>query len=223
MIEKPVISAAEAAKMVGEGAVVHVGGFLACGSPLGILAALADLGTRNLTLVCNDTAVLDERNGRITGVAPLVRNRQFRKMIVSHIGTNPESQRQMNAGETEVVLGPQGTLAERVRAAGCGLGGVLTATGLGTEVQEGKQVVQVRGRTFLVEEALPGDVALIKAKKADKAGNLVYSKTARNFNPLMAMACALVIAEVEEIVEIGEIDPDQVHTPSILVDYLVKA
>ncbi|NLJ47226.1 MAG: CoA transferase subunit A [Treponema sp.] len=223
MIEKPVISAAEAAKMVGEGAVVHVGGFLACGSPLGILAALADLGTRNLTLVCNDTAVLDERNGRITGVAPLVRNRQFRKMIVSHIGTNPESQRQMNAGETEVVLVPQGTLAERVRAAGCGLGGVLTATGLGTEVQEGKQVVQVRGRTFLVEEALPGDVALIKAKKADKAGNLVYSKTARNFNPLMAMACALVIAEVEEIVEIGEIDPDQVHTPSILVDYLVKA
>lgn len=223
MIEKPVISAAEAAKMVGEGAVVHVGGFLACGSPLGILAALADLGTRNLTLVCNDTAVLDERNGRITGVAPLVKNRQFRKMIVSHIGTNPESQRQMNAGETEVVLVPQGTLAERVRAAGCGLGGVLTATGLGTEVQEGKQVVQVRGRTFLVEEALPGDVALIKAKKADKAGNLVYSKTARNFNPLMAMACALVIAEVEEIVEIGEIDPDQVHTPSILVDYLVKA
>lgn len=223
MIEKPVISAAEAAKMVGEGAVVHVGGFLACGSPLGILAALADLGTRNLTLVCNDTAVLDERNGRITGVAPLVRNRQFRKMIVSHIGTNPESQRQMNAGETEVILVPQGTLAERVRAAGCGLGGVLTATGLGTEVQEGKQVVQVRGRTFLVEEALPGDVALIKAKKADKAGNLVYSKTARNFNPLMAMACALVIAEVEEIVEIGEIDPDQVHTPSILVDYLVKA
>lgn len=223
MIEKPVISAAEAAKMVGEGAVVHVGGFLACGSPLGILAALADLGTRNLTLVCNDTAVLDERNGRITGVAPLVKNRQFRKMIVSHIGTNPESQRQMNAGETEVVLVPQGTLAERVRAAGCGLGGVLTATGIGTEVQEGKQVVQVRGRTFLVEEALPGDVALIKAKKADKAGNLVYSKTARNFNPLMAMACALVIAEVEEIVEIGEIDPDQVHTPSILVDYLVKA
>lgn len=223
MIEKPVISAAEAAKMVGEGAVVHVGGFLACGSPLGILAALADLGTRNLTLVCNDTAVLDEKNGRVTGVAPLVKNRQFRKMVVSHIGTNPESQRQMNAGETEVVLVPQGTLAERVRAAGCGLGGVLTATGLGTEVQEGKQVVQVRGRTFLVEEALPGDVALIKAKKADKAGNLVYSKTARNFNPLMAMACALVIAEVEEIVEIGEIDPDQVHTPSILVDYLVKA
>ncbi len=223
MIEKPVISAARAAKMVGEGAVVHVGGFLACGSPRGVLAALAELGTRNLTLVCNDTAVLDEKNGRVTGVAPLVKNRQFRKMIVSHIGTNPESQRQMNAGETEVVLVPQGTLAERVRAAGCGLGGILTATGLGTEVQEGKQVVEVQGRKFLVEEALPGDVALIKARKADKAGNLVYSKTARNFNPLMAMACKTVIAEVEEIVEIGEIDPDQIHTPSILVDYLVKA
>jgi len=223
VIEKPVISAAEAAKMVSEGAVVHVGGFLACGSPLGILAALASLGTKNLTLVCNDTAVLDEKNGRVTGVAPLVKNRQFRKMIISHIGTNPESQRQMNAGETEVVLVPQGTLAERVRAAGCGLGGILTGTGLGTEVQDGKQVVEVQGRKFLIEEALPGDVALIKAKKADKAGNLVYSKTARNFNPLMAMACRTVIAEVEEIVEIGEIDPDQIHTPSILVDYLVKA
>ncbi len=223
MIEKPVISAAEAAKMVNDGDVVHVGGFLACGSPLGILAALAARGTKNLTLVCNDTAVLDEKNGRVTGVAPLVKNRQFRKMIISHIGTNPESQRQMNAGETEVVLVPQGTLAERVRAAGCGLGGILTATGLGTEVQEGKQVVEVQGRTFLVEEALPGDVALIKARKADKAGNLVYSKTARNFNPLMAMACKTVIVEAEEIVEIGEIDPDQVHTPSILVDYLVKA
>ncbi len=223
MIEKPVISAAEAAKMVNEGDVVHVGGFLACGSPLGILAALAARGTKNLTLVCNDTAVLDEKNGRVTGVAPLVKNRQFRKMIISHIGTNPESQRQMNAGETEVVLVPQGTLAERVRAAGCGLGGILTATGLGTEVQEGKQVVEVQGRTFLVEESLPGDVALIKARKADKAGNLVYSKTARNFNPLMAMACKTVIVEAEEIVEIGEIDPDQVHTPSILVDYLVKA
>jgi len=223
VIEKPVINAAEAAKMVNEGDVVHVGGFLACGSPLGILAALAARGTKNLTLVCNDTAVLDEKNGRVTGVAPLVKNRQFRKMIISHIGTNPESQRQMNAGETEVVLVPQGTLAERVRAAGCGLGGILTATGLGTEVQEGKQVVQVQGRTFLVEEALPGDVALIKARKADKAGNLVYSKTARNFNPLMAMACKTVIVEAEEIVNIGEIDPDQVHTPSILVDYLVKA
>ncbi|HRY79876.1 MAG TPA: CoA transferase subunit A [Spirochaetia bacterium] len=222
-MEKPVINAAEAAKMVNEGDVVHVGGFLACGSPLGILAALAARGTKNLTLVCNDTAVLDEKNGRVTGVAPLVKNRQFRKMIISHIGTNPESQRQMNAGETEVVLVPQGTLAERVRAAGCGLGGILTATGLGTEVQEGKQVVEVQGRTFLVEEALPGDVALIKARKADKAGNLVYSKTARNFNPLMAMACKTVIVEAEEIVNIGEIDPDQVHTPSILVDYLVKA
>lgn len=223
MIEKPVISSAEAAKMVGEGAIVHVGGFLACGSPLGVLTALAELGTRNLTLISNDTAVLDEKNGRVTGVAPLVKNRQFRKMIISHIGTNPESQRQMNAGETEVVLVPQGTLAERIRAAGCGLGGILTATGLGTEVQEGKQIIEVRGRQFLVEEALPGDIALIKAKRADKAGNLVYSKTARNFNPLMAMACKTVIAEVEEIVEIGGIDPDQVHTPSIFVDYLVRA
>ena len=118
---------------------------------------------------------------------------------------------------------PQGTLAERVRAAGNGLGGVLTPTGVGTEVEEGKQKITLGGKDFLLEVALPGDVALIKARKADKAGNLVYSKTARNFNPLMATACTVVIAEVEEIVEIGAIDPDQVHTPSIFVDYLVKA
>lgn len=223
MIEKPVISAAEAAAMVKSGNVVHVGGFLGCGSPDAVLKALAKTGVGNLTLVCNDTAFFDEKNGRITGVAPLVKNKAFSKIIVSHIGTNPETQRQMNAGETEVVLVPQGTLAERVRSAGNGLGGVLTPTGVGTEVEEGKQKITLGGKDYLLEVALPGDVALIKAKKGDKAGNLVYSKTARNFNPLMATACTVVIAEVEEIVEIGAIDPDQVHTPSIFVDYLVKA
>jgi acetate CoA/acetoacetate CoA-transferase alpha subunit len=129
----------------------------------------------------------------------------------------------MNAGELEVVLVPQGTLAERVRAAGAGLGGILTPTGVGTEVEQGKQKILVGDKAYLLEEALPGDVALLKAKKADKAGNLVYSKTARNFNPLMATACKLVIVEVEELVEIGDIDPDQVHTPSIFVDYIVVA
>ncbi|HOX33040.1 MAG TPA: CoA transferase subunit A [Spirochaetales bacterium] len=223
MIQKPVIAAAEAAKLVKDGMTVHVGGFLGCGSPDGVLAALAAQGTKDLTLVCNDTAVLDQKSGRVTGVAPLVAKKQFKRMIVSHIGTNPETQRQMNAGESLVELVPQGTLAERVRAAGSGLGGFLTPTGVGTEVEEGKQKLTVGDRVYLLELPLAGDVALLKAKKADKAGNLVYAKTARNFNPLMATACTTVIAEVEEIVEIGQIDPDQVHTPSIFVDYLVKA
>lgn len=223
MVSKPVISAAQAAAMVRPGQVVQVGGFLGCGSPDAILAALASAGVGKLTLVCNDTALLDEKGGRITGVAPLIKAKAFSKVIVSHIGTNPETQRQMNAGETEVELVPQGTLAERVRAAGAGLGGILTPTGVGTEVEKGKQKLLVGDKAYLLEEALPGDVALIKAKKADKAGNLVYSKTARNFNPLMATACKLVIAEVEELVEIGEIDPDQVHTPGIFVDYLVTS
>lgn len=221
MVSKPVISAAEAAAMVRPGQVVQVGGFLGCGSPDAVLGALASAGVGGLTLVCNDTAVLDEKNGRVTGVAPLIKAKAFSKVIVSHIGTNPETQRQMNSGETEVELVPQGTLAERVRAAGAGLGGILTPTGVGTEVEKGKQKLLVGDKAYLLEEALPGDVALIKAKKADKAGNLVYAKTARNFNPLMATACKLVIAEVEELVEIGAIDPDQVHTPSIFVDYLV--
>jgi acetate CoA/acetoacetate CoA-transferase alpha subunit len=144
-------------------------------------------------------------------------------MIVTHIGTNGETQRQMNAGETEVVLVPQGTLAEQIRAAGAGLGGVLTPTGVGTEVQEGKKVIEIDGKKFLLEKALGGDVALIKAKKADKAGNLVFDKTERNFNPLMAMACTTVIVEANEIVEIGEIDPEIVVTPSVFVHYLVQA
>lgn len=223
MITKPIIGAAEAAALVKPGDVVHVGGFLGCGSADKVLGALATAGTKDLTLVCNDTAVVNPKTGTANGVAPLVANRQFKRIIVSHIGTNAETQRQMNAGETQVDLVPQGTLAERVRAAGNGLGGILTPTGVGTEVEEGKVKLTVNNKVYLLEEPLPGDVALVKAKKADKAGNLVYSKTARNFNPLMATACALVIAEVEEIVEIGEIDPDQVHTPSIFVDYLVQA
>jgi acetate CoA/acetoacetate CoA-transferase alpha subunit len=221
VITKPIISAAEAAAMVKPGQVVQVGGFLGCGSPDSVLGALVAAGTDKLVLVCNDTSVLDEKKQRINGVAGLVKAGAFKKVIVSHIGTNPETQRQMNAGELEVVLVPQGTLAERIRAAGCGLGGILTPTGVGTEVEQGKQKLLVADKVWLLEEALPGDVGLIKARKADKAGNLVYSKTARNFNPLMAMACKLVIAEVEELVEIGEIDPDHVHTPSIFVDYLV--
>jgi acetate CoA/acetoacetate CoA-transferase alpha subunit len=184
---------------------------------------LSKRDTKNLTLISNDTAIHDLKTGQITGVGHLVRNKMFKKIIASHIGSNQETQRQMNSGETEVELVPQGTLAEQVRAGGAGLGGFLTPTGIGTEAANGKQIVLVAHSSFLLELPLKADVAIVKAKKADKAGNLVYNGTARNFNPLMATAAALVIAEVEEIVEIGEIDPDDVHTPSIFVDFLVKS
>jgi acetate CoA/acetoacetate CoA-transferase alpha subunit len=223
MVEKPIIGAEEAAALARKGMVVHVGGFLGCGSPNAILRALSKGSARGLTLVCNDTAVLDPKTGRTTGVAALIPLGIFSKVIVSHIGTNPETQRLMNSGELEVLLVPQGTLAERIRAAGCGLGGILTPTGVGTEVEEGKRVIVVGERAYLLELPLFGDIAFIKAKKADKAGNLVYAKTARNFNPLMAMACSTVVAEVEEIVEIGELDPEAVQTPSIFVHRLVRA
>ena len=223
MVAKPIITAEEAAEMVREGDVVMIGGFLGCGSPPGLLDAVEKKGTKNLVLVCNDSGIHNLKTGDCTLVAKLVAKKQFKKMIVSHIGTNGETQRQMNAGETEVVLVPQGSLAEKIRAAGAGLGGVLTPTGVGTEVEEGKKVIDLDGKRYLLEPALPGDVALIKAKKADKAGNLVYDKSQRNFNPLMATACKTVIVEADEIVEIGEIDPEIVITPSIFVNYLVKS
>jgi len=221
--KKPIITAAEAAKLVKDGMTVHVGGFLGCGSPEGIIAALAAQGTKDLTLVCNDTAVFDPKTSRTTGVAPLVAAKQFSKMIVSHIGTNPETQRQMNAARPPRRPRSQHHPGRPAVSAGAGLGGFFTPTGVGTEVEAGKQIQIIKDKAYILETALPGDVALIKAKRADKAGNLQYSKTARNFNPLMATACKTVIAEVEEIVEIGEIDPDQVHTPCIFVDYLVQA
>jgi acetate CoA/acetoacetate CoA-transferase alpha subunit len=196
---------------------------LGCGSPHTIILALKEKGTTNLTLICNDTAIHIFKTGKVTGVGHLIQAKQIKKIIASHIGSNQETQRQMNAAETEVELVPQGTLAQRVRAAGAGLGGFLTPTGVGTEVANGKQIILVAHKPFLLELPLSADVAIIKAKKADKAGNLVFNGTARNFNPLMATAAALVIAEVEELVEIGEIDPNNVHTPSIFVDFLVKA
>lgn len=221
MVEKPIISADKAVEMIKEGDVVMLGGFMGCGSPPLLLGALEKRGTKNLTLVCNDTALHNAKTGEITYVAKLVVKKQFSKMIVTHIGLNAETQRQMNAGETEVTLVPQGTLAERIRSAGAGLGGVLTPTGVGTEVQNGKTVLEVKGKKYILEEGLSGDVALIKAKKADKAGNLVYDKSARNFNPLMASACRLVLAEADEIVEVGELDPESIVTPSIFVNYLI--
>lgn len=222
MIKKPVVSAEEAAGLVKDGDVVMLSGFMACGSPPDILEALQKKGTKNMTLVCNDTALYNAKTGDMNGVAPLVFDKQFKKMVVTHIGLNAETQRQMNAGETEVELVPQGTLAEQIRAGGAGLGGILTPTGVGTEVEKGKQVIEIEGKKFLLEKARKGDVALIKAHKADKAGNLIYDKSSRNFGPLMATACETVLVEVDEIVEIGEIDPECVITPGLFVDYLIQ-
>ncbi|MFN3411405.1 MAG: CoA transferase subunit A [Exilispira sp.] len=221
MIEKPILKAEEAVKQIKDGSVIMVGGFMGCGTPLSIVDALNKQGTKDLTLICNDTAIYNPDKNLITGVAPLVVNKRFKKIIASHIGTNRETGRQMTAGETEVELVPQGTLAERIRAAGFGLGGFLTPTGVGTEVENGKQIIELNGKKYLLELPLFADFALLKAKKADKAGNLIYSKSARNFNPVMATAAKIVIAEVDEIVEIGELDPDDIVTPFIFVSILV--
>ena len=223
MLEKPIITAAQAVAKVQEGDVLMAGGFLACGSAHTLIQALRARDMKGLTLICNDTGQHDFKTGFVGGVGHLVQNRTFKKIIASHIGLNQETQRQMNAGETEVELIPQGTLAERIRAGGAGLGGFLTPTGLGTEVEEGKQVITIDDQPYLLELPLKANIAFIQAKQADKAGNLIYAGTARNFNPLMATAAELVIAEVEEIVEIGALDPNHVHTASIFVDFLVLA
>lgn len=215
MEKKPMITALEAAEKVKSGDVVLIGGFLDTGTPNRIVDALVDLGTSELTLVNNDTAFPDR------GVGKLVVNKQFSKIITSHIGTNKETGRQMISGETEVLLTPQGTLAEQVRAGGTGLGGVLTKTGLGTAVENGKQKIVVQGEEYLVEAPIRGNIALIYANKADKFGNMQFHGATRNFNTLMAMAADLVILEVDELVEIGEIDQDSVHLPGIFVDYIV--
>jgi acetate CoA/acetoacetate CoA-transferase alpha subunit len=209
------IKVAEVVAIIPEGATVMIGGFLAAGTPERLVDALVEARRKDLVVIGNDTA----RPG--LGIGKLIDARLCRKVIVSHIGTNPETQRQMLAGELEVELVPQGTLAERIRAAGFGLGGVLTPTGLGTVAAEGKPTLELDGQTFLVERPLAADFALIKAKEADYNGNLNYTLTACNFNPLMAMAARTVIAEADAIVPVGMITPDDVDTPGVLVDHLV--
>lgn len=206
---------AEALAGIRDGMTVMIGGFLAVGTPLVLVDELVKKQVRNLTVIANDTAMPDR------GIGRLIVNRQAKKVIVSHIGTNPETGRQLMAGELEVELTPQGTLAEKIRAGGSGLGGVLTPTGVGTVVEEGKQKIKINDRDYLLELPLRADVALIYAHKADKAGNLVFRRSARNFNPVMAMAADLVIAQVSEVVEIGAIDPDEVMVPGIVIDYIV--
>ena len=210
------ITMQEAVSKLHDGSVVMVGGFMACGTPHGIIEALVLAKIKDLTIICNDTAFPDK------GIGQLIANRQVKKVITSHIGTNPMTQDQMNNGELEVQFVPQGTLAERIRAGGAGLGGFLTPTGLGTVVAEGKEILTVDGREYLLEKPLRADIALIGANKGDREGNLIYMGNSQNFNPLMATAADVVIAEVNTLVDIGRICMEHVHTPGIFVDFIVQ-
>lgn len=209
------ITRKELPEIVRPGSSTMIGGFLSCGTPDEIIDELIVSRIGGLTVIANDTAFPDR------GIGRLVVNRLVSRAIVSHIGTNPETQRQMIEGEIEVELVPQGTLAERVRARGVGLGGILTPTGVGTVVEEGKETIVVGEQKYLLELPIGAEFALIKAKRADYCGNLSYSLTARNFNPLMAMAAECVIAEVEEIVPVGSISPEEINTPGVIVDYIL--
>lgn len=210
------ITLSAAVEKIPEGASLMIGGFMGIGSPHRLIGELVRQGRRDLTVIANDTA----RPG--FGIGRLIDAKLVRKLIATHIGTNPETQRQMIAGELAVELVPQGTLAECIRAAGYGLGGVLTPTGVGTVVAEGSREIDVDGRKFLLALPIAADFALIGAQRADYYGNLSYSLTARNFNPMMAMAGATVIAEATEIVPVGVIPPDEVVTPATVVDHLVE-
>lgn len=213
---KVVGSFADAVADVEDGATLIVGGFGLCGVPEKSIAALAQKGCRGLTVVSNNCGVDD------FGLGVLLANGQIAKMVASYVGENSIFERQYLSGELEVELVPQGTLAERMRAAGAGIPGFFTATGVGTPVAEGKESREFDGRTYLLERALGGEFALVKAWRGDRLGNLVYRDTARNFNPLAAMAATVTIAEVEELVGVGELDPNHVHTPGIYVTRIVE-
>lgn len=208
------ISKEDIMKYIDDGTVLMIGGFLCCGSPNILIDEVLKSGKKNLTIISNDTAFADKAHGK------LIVSKQVKKVIATHIGTNKETGNQMNSGELEVVLVPQGTLAERIRAAGSGLGGILTPTGLGTVVAEGKKIINVSGVDYLLEEPLFADVALIYADVADKYGNLSYHGSTRNFNTVMAAAAKVTIVQAEKVVE--SLDPDHVIVPSIFVNYIVE-
>ena len=212
-----IYSSAESALqgLVEDGMTLAVGGFGLCGIPEALIGALRDTGKRELTVISNNAGV----DG--FGLGQLLETRQIRKMISSYVGENKEFERQYLAGELELEFTPQGTLAEKLRAGGAGIPAFFTKTGYGTLVAEGKETREFDGEWYVMERSLRADVALVKAWKADKSGNLLFNKTARNFNPLAAMAARVCVVEVEEIVEIGEIEPDQVHLPGIYVQRLV--
>ncbi|HTT70162.1 MAG TPA: CoA transferase subunit A [Anaeromyxobacteraceae bacterium] len=209
-------SADEAIHDVEDGATVLVGGFGLCGIPENLILALHRKGVRNLTVISNNCGTTEQ------GLGVLLKARQIRKMVASYVGENKEFERQYLSGELEVELNPQGTLAERIRAAAAGLGGFYTATGVGTRVAEGKETRVIGGREYLLELPLKADFALVKAYKADAFGNLVFRKTARNFNPVMCGAARVTVVEAEEVVAVGEIPPDAVQVPSIYVKRVVR-
>ena len=201
--------------VVQDGHTLAVGGFGLCGIPEALIVALKETGAKNLTCISNNAGV----DG--FGLGLLLETKQIKKMISSYVGENKEFERQYLSGELEVELTPQGTLAEKLRAGGAGIPAFYTATGVGTVIAEGKDVREFNGKSYILEESLTADVALVKAYKADKAGNLIFRKTAQNFNPVCAMAGKVTIAEVEEIVEIGALDPDEIHLPGIYVNRIV--
>jgi 3-oxoacid CoA-transferase subunit A len=217
MIDKVLASADDAVRDVPEGATLIVGGFGLCGIPENLIAALVRRGVRNLTIVSNNCGVDD------WGLGLLLRTRQIRKMVSSYVGENAEFERQFLSGELEVELVPQGTLAERMRAGGAGIPGFYTPAGVGTLVAQGKEIKNFDGRDYLLERGVVGDFSIVAAWKGDRLGNLVYRKSARNFNPMAVTAGKITIAEVEELVDVGELDPECVHTPGVFVNRMIVA
>lgn len=215
-MNKVVATADEAVAAIPDGASIMMGGFGLCGIPEHLIAALHRRGTKNLTIISNNAGVDDY------GVGPLLKSRQVRKMISTYVGENKEFERQFLQKEIEVELVPQGTFSERMRAAGAGIGGFFTPTGAGTLIAEGKESRVIDGRTYILEAPLRADFAFVKAWKGDRVGNLVYRKTSRNFNPVMATAARHTVAEVEQLVEPGALDPDAIHTPGIFVQRLLQ-
>ncbi|MEK4423899.1 CoA transferase subunit A [Solibacillus sp. FSL K6-1523] len=214
---KVVASVQEAIHDIENGATILVGGFGLCGIPENLIAAVHDKGVNQLTVVSNNCGVDD------FGLGVLLPNRQIKKMVASYVGENKLFEQQFLDGELEVELTPQGTLAERIRAGGAGIPGFYTATGVGTAIAEGKEDKEFDGKTYILERAITGDFALVKAWKADRSGNLVFRKTSRNFNPLVATAGKVTIVEVEELVEVGELNPDEIHLPGVYVQRIVHS
>ena len=215
-MNKVLRSADDAGVMIPDGAAIMVGGFGLCGVPEHLVKALHARGTRNLTIISNNAGIDDY------GLGVLLKSRQIRKMVGTYVGENKEFERQVLSGEIEMELVPQGTFIERIRAGGAGIGGFFTPTGYGTLVAEGKETRVIDGKPYVLEMPLHADFAFVKAYKGDRVGNLVYRKTARNFNPLMATAAKITIAEVEHLVEPGEIEPDAVITPSVYVKHILQ-
>ena len=216
MAKDKVVSIDKAMEMIHDGQTIMVPGFVNCGVPQTLIQAMMDRGYKNLNIISNNTSVKGK------GIGKLVHAEAINHITCSHIGNNTETVEKVVAGEIDISFTPQGTLCERVRAGGAGLGGILTPTGLGTPIEEGKQIIEIDGKKYILELPLRADVALIHAWKADKMGNLVYRRTARNFNEIFATAADFVIVEAEEIVEVGELDPDEIMTPGFITDLIVQ-